>query len=208
MNVNELNIKNTGLLFFDLLNIYYHAAPEETKKRMKPVVDNAVRIMNAARQSGIPIFYAMANHRKDGNVRSKIVTDTDMRLRPWPAGECNPSVHGATEGSWEQKIITEIEPKPQDYIIAKYRWSTFHQTYFDLALRSRGIDTIIISGGAVDVGIASTTYAARDLDFNIIIVRDACSNSYDDSMAAFMDTIFPRMARIRTTDQVLQMIRK
>jgi ureidoacrylate peracid hydrolase len=206
MDVNQIDIKNTGLLFFDLLNIYYHGAPEETRKRMKPVVDNAVRLMNAARQSGVPLFYAMANHRKDGKIRSTIITDTDMRLRPWPGGECNPSVHGATEGSWEQKVISEIEPQPEDYVIPKYRWSTFHQTYFDLALRSRGIDTIIISGGAVDVGVASTAYAARDLDYNVIIVRDACSNSYEDSMAAFMDTIFPRMARVRTTDQVLQMI--
>jgi len=91
-------------------------------------------------------------------------------------------------------------------VIPKYRWSTFHQTYFDLALRSRGIDTIIISGGAVDVGVASTVYAARDLDYNIIVVRDACSNSYDDSMAAFMDKIFPRMGRVRSTDQVLELI--
>ena len=59
----------------------YHGAPEETKKRMKPVVDNAVRLMNAARQAGIVIYYAMANHRPDGESRSLIVTDTDMRLR-------------------------------------------------------------------------------------------------------------------------------
>jgi len=208
MNVNELNTSKTGLLFFDMLNVYYHGASEETKKKMKPVVDNAVRLLNAARKSGIPIFYAMANHRKDGNSRSITVTDTDMRLRPWPDGVCNPSIHGATEGSWEQKVIAEIEPKAEDYLIPKYRWSTFHQTYFDLALRSRGIDTIILSGGAVDVGVASTTYAARDLDYNVIIVRDACSNSHDDSMAAFMDTVFPRMARVRTTDQVLGMFRK
>ncbi|MEX0802453.1 MAG: cysteine hydrolase [Candidatus Binatia bacterium] len=208
MNVNELNTSKTGLLFFDMLNVYYHGASEETKKKMKPVVDNAVRLLNAARKSGIPIFYAMANHRKDGNSRSITVTDTDMRLRPWPNGVCNPSIHGATEGSWEQKVITEIEPKAEDYIIPKYRWSTFHQTYFDMALRSRGIDTIILSGGAVDVGVASTTYAARDLDYNVIIVRDACGNSHDDSMAAFMDTVFPRMARVRTTDQVLDMFRK
>jgi nicotinamidase-related amidase len=206
MNVNEFNRGKTGLLFFDLLNVYYGGAPEPTQKRMKPVVDNAVRLMKAARQASIPIFYAMANHRKDGQIRSMVVTDTDMRLRPWPDGECNPSVHGATEGSWEQKVINEIEPKPEDYIIPKYRWSTFHQTYFDLALRARGIDTIIISGGAVDVGIASTAYAARDLDYNLIIVRDACSNSYDDAMDVFMDRVFPRMARVRTTDQVLAMI--
>jgi nicotinamidase-related amidase len=175
---------------------------------MKPVVDNAVRLLDAARKASLPIFYAMANHRQDGQVRSMIVTDTDMRLRPWPKDDCNPTVHGATEGSWEQKVIEEIAPRPEDTIIPKYRWSTFHQTYFDLALRSRGIDTIIISGGAVDVGVASTVYAARDLDYNVIVVRDACSNSHEDSMAAFMNTVFPRMARVRSTDQVLEMIRK
>ncbi len=208
MNINQINVSKTALLFFDMLNVYYHGAPAETKKRMKPVVENAVRLMNAARQGRMLICYAMANHRPDGESRSLIVTDTDMRLRPWPSGECNPTVHGATEGSWEQKVIEEIAPRPQDYIIPKYRWSTFHQTYFDLALRSRGIDTIIISGGSVDVGVASTAYAARDLDYNVIIVRDACSNSHDDSMTAFMNTIFPRIARVRTTDQVLELIRK
>jgi len=208
MNVNELDTQKTGLLFFDLLNVYYRGAPEETQKRMKPAVDNAVRLMDGARKAPIPIFYAMANHRQDGQIRSMIVTDTDMRLRPWPNGQCNPTVHGATEGSWAQKVIEEIAPRPEDTIIPKYRWSTFHQTYFDLALRSRGIDTIIISGGAVDVGVASTVYAARDLDYNVIVVRDACSNSHEDSMAAFMNTVFPRMARVRSTDQVLEMIRK
>jgi ureidoacrylate peracid hydrolase len=208
MNVNDLDIRGTALLFFDMLNVYYHGATEETKKRMKPVVDNAVRLRDAARKASIPIFYAMANHRRDGQSRSMIVTDTDMRLRRWPNDECNPAVHGATEGSWEQEVIAEIEPRPEDYIIPKYRWSTFHQTYFDLALRTRGIDTIIISGGSVDVGVASTVYAARDLDYNVVIVRDACSNSHENSMAAFMDTVFPRMARVRTTEQVLEMIRK
>jgi nicotinamidase-related amidase len=208
MNVNELNVRKTAVLFFDMLNVYYHGASEETKKNMKPVVDNAVRLMNAARRINMPIFYAMANHRKDGESRSLVVTDTDMRLRPWPNGDCNPTVHGATEGSWEQKVIEEIAPRPQDYIIPKYRWSTFHGTHFDLALRSRGIDSIIVSGGAVDVGVASTVYSARDHDYNIIIVRDACSNSHEDSLAAFMDTIFPRMGRVRITDQVLELIEK
>jgi nicotinamidase-related amidase len=173
---------------------------------MKPIVDNAVRLVNAARQNQILICYAMANHRPDGESRSMVITDTDMRLCPWPNHDCTPSKHGATEGSWQQKIIAEIEPQPEDYVIPKYRWSTFHQTYFDLALRSRGIDTLIISGGAVDIGVASTVYAARDFDYNVIVVRDACSNSHDDSMAAFMNTVFPRMGRVRTTDQVLAMI--
>ena len=208
MKVNQIDVRKTALLFFDMLNIYYHGASEETKKRMEPVVANAVRLRDAARKASIPTFYAMANHRRDGQIRSMVATDTDMRLRPWPNGECTPPTHGATEGSWEQKIIEELKPSADDYVIPKYRWSTFHQTYFDLALRARGVDTIIISGGAVDVGVASTVYAARDLDYNLIVVRDACSNSHEDSMATFMDKIFPRMARVRATDQVLEMIRK
>jgi len=206
MNVNELDVRKTAVLFFDMLNIYYLGASEETQTRMKPVVDNAVRLMKTARTVSMPIFYAMANHRPDGKSRSMIVTDRDMRLRPWPGDKCKPTVHGAVEGSWEQGVIEEIAPQPEDYVIPKYRWSTFHGTYFDLALRSRGIDTIIISGGAVDIGVASTVYSARDHDYNIIVVRDACSNSHEDSMAAFMNTVFPRMARVRTTDQVLKMI--
>ena len=46
MNVNQLDIRKTSLLFFDMVNVYYHGASEEKKKRMKPVVDNAVRLMN------------------------------------------------------------------------------------------------------------------------------------------------------------------
>jgi nicotinamidase-related amidase len=207
MNVNHFDAAKTGLLFFDMLNVYYQGAAPEAKTRMKPVVENALRLMNGARQSGILIYYAFANHRPDGQSRSSILTDTDMRLRPWPGGDCNPGVHGATEGSWEQKVIDELGPRPEDYLIPKFRWSAFHQTYFDLAARSRGIDTLIVSGGAVDVGIAATVYAARDHDYNIIIVRDACSNSYGDSMEAFMNTVFPRMARVRSTDQVLELMR-
>ena len=128
MNDNQLDTKKTGLLFFDLLNVYYGGAPVETQKRMKPVVDNARRLMDAARKASIPIYYAMANHRKDGQIRSMVVTDTDIRLRPWAGGDCNPTVHGATEGTWEQKVIDEIAPRPEDTISPNYRWSTFHQT--------------------------------------------------------------------------------
>ncbi|HWP58067.1 MAG TPA: cysteine hydrolase [Candidatus Acidoferrales bacterium] len=205
VNVNAFDARKTGLLFFDMLNVYYHGAPAEKKEQMRPVVANAQRLLEAARRNALAVFYAKANHRRDGKIRSMVITDTDMRLRPWPGGLCDPQVHAATEGSWEAEIIPELEPRAEDTIIPKYRWSAFHQTYLDLALRARGIDTIILCGGSVDVGVASTAYSARDLDYNLIIVRDACSGS-EDTFGVFMERIFPKMARVRTTDQVLQMI--
>jgi len=205
--VNKLEVGRTALLFFDMLNVYYHGAPVEKKERMRPVVDSAAHLLEVARAASLHVAYAHANHRPDGMIRSMVVTDTDMQLRPWPDGLCNPGVHAATEGSWEAQIIAELKPEPQDTIIPKYRWSAFHQTALDLALRARGVDTLILSGGAVEVGIASTAYAARDLDYNLIIARDACSDSASEPFRVFMERIFPKMARVRATDEIIAMIR-
>ena len=76
-------------------------------------------------------------------------------------------------------------------------------------MRARGIDTVIISGGSTDVGVASTVFSARDMDYNTIVVSDACGTSHDRRAHDFlMELIFPRMARVRTTEQVLKMIQE
>lgn len=208
MDVNKIDLRKTALLFFDMLNVYYHGAPEEKKTRMRPVVANAVRLLQAARKASVPVMYAKANHRPDGAAVNQVITDTDMRLRPWPSNECPPRRHAATAGSWEAEVIEELKPAPEDTMVPKYRWSAFHQTYLDLALRSRGLDTVILSGGSIEVGVASTVYAARDMDYHVIVVRDACSSSFDDVGKIFMEKVFPRMTRVRTTDQLLEMMQK
>ena len=206
MNVNHLERNKTALLFFDMLNVYYHGAPKATKERMRPVVANAMRLRDAARKAGIPIMFAQANHRTDGATTAEIITDTDMRLRPWPNGECATSTPSAKGGSWEAEVIPELKPEAEDYVILKYRWSSFHQTYLDLALRARGIDTLILSGGATEIGIVSTVFSARDMDYSAIIARDTCSGQRVEAHDMLMDLVFPRMARVRSTEQVLGMI--
>ena len=43
----------------------------------------------------------------------------------------------------------------------------------------------------------------------MIVVSDACATSHDQRVQELlMDLIFPRMSRVRTTDQVLQIIRE
>ena len=209
MNINDLDLKKTGVLFFDMLNGYYHDAEPAKKAKMKPWIDNAVRLMKAGRGAGLPIFFGKGNHRADGGTSQTIITDTDMALKPWPGGEVGKWRPHIVGGDKNSDVIPELEPKPNDYYIPKYRWSTFHQTYFDLALRARGVDTLIISGGSTDVGVASTVYAGRDLDYNMIVVRDACASSHEQQAHdVLMNLIFPRMARVRTTEEVVKMIEK
>lgn len=50
------------------------------------------------------------------------------------------------------QVIDELATAAGDDLIPKYRWSAFFQTYLDLALRARHIDTLIIAGGSTDVG--------------------------------------------------------
>jgi nicotinamidase-related amidase len=111
------------------------------------------------------------------------------------------------EGQSSAEVIPELEATADDYHLPKHRWSAFFQTYLDLALRAKKIDTIIISGGSTDVGVASTVFAGRDMDYNMIVARDACATNHDQrAHDVLMDLIFPRMARVRTTHQVLRMI--
>jgi len=173
------------------------------------MVEGAVRLMKAGREAGIPIFFAKGNHRADGATSVMTLTDTKIDLTPWPNGVPVKDKPVALEGSNGAEVIPELDPRPDDYYIPKYRWSAFFQTYLDLALRARKIDTILMSGGSTDVGLAATVFAARDLDYNIVIVRDACASVHDQrAHDVLMELMFPRMARVRTTDQVLQMIKE
>jgi ureidoacrylate peracid hydrolase len=209
MNVNHFDPKKTALLFFDILNGYV-PAPEPGKSRaLKPWIQNAIRLSKAGRAAGLPVFFAKGNHRPDNATTALLLTDTNNSLTPWPNGEVTKTKMHVVAGDKSSDVLAELEPQADDYYIVKYRWSAFFQTYLDLALRTRGIDTIIISGGSTDVGVTSTLYSGRDLDYNLIVVSDACGTSHDQrAHDMLMQLIFPRMSRVRTTDQVIDMMQK
>jgi ureidoacrylate peracid hydrolase len=209
MNVNDFHLDKTALLFFDILNGYYHSGDAAARARMKPWVDNAVRLMKVGREAGLPIFFAKGNHRPDSATSALLLTDTNNSLKPWPNGEVTRGKMPVCAGDRSSDVIPELDPRPDDYYIPKYRWSAFFQTYLDLALRARGIDTVIISGGSTDVGVTSTVYSGRDLDYNMIVVSDACGTSHDQrAHDLLMELIFPRMSRVRTTEEIIEIIQR
>jgi ureidoacrylate peracid hydrolase len=209
MNVSDFAIKKTALLFFDILNGYV-SAPEPGKPRiLKPWIQNAVKLSKAGRAAGMPVFFAKGNHRPDNATTALLLTDTNNSLTPWPNGEVTKTKMHVIAGDKSSDVLADLAPNADDYYIVKYRWSAFFQTYLDLALRTRGIDTIIISGGSTDVGVTSTLYSARDLDYHTIVVSDACGTSHEQrAHDMLMELVFPRMSRVRTTDQVIEMISK
>ena len=209
MNVNHFDPRKTAMLFFDILNGYVPEAEPGKPRALKPWIQNAVRLCKAARAARLPVFFAKGNHRPDNATTALLLTDTNNSLTPWPNGEVTKTKMHVIAGDKSSDVLAELEPQEDDYYIVKYRWSAFHQTYLDLALRTRGIDTVIISGGSTDVGVTSTLYSGRDLDYNMIVASDACGTSHDQrAHDILMELVFPRMSRVRTTDQVIAMLQK
>lgn len=193
----------TGMVFFDTLNRYLHLENPQRQEAINKsgVIQRMVKINEACRKAGIAIFYPQADHRPDGGDWPKLIID---RGQGQPADKgpfiAPPSV--GVSGSWGVEIIPELAPRPEDYVVKKHRWSSFHQTHLTLSLRTAGIDTIMVAGGAIDIGVASTAYSARDNDFNLIILRDVCTGE-PEILNMFLDRIFPKFARVMTVDQAI-----
>lgn len=206
MTIDTLIPQRSALLFFDMLNGHVKKDNPATKARYEPVIAAASKVLQGARAHRMMVAYAAANHRADNATSAHTIRDTDGRLNPIPVDQPPEQIPIVAGGTWEAAVIDELAPTAQDYVIPKYRWSAFFQTYLELALRTRNIDTIIIAGGSTDVGVASTAYTARDMDFNLVFVSDASSSPEHDNHDQFMRRIFPRMGRVRTAQQVIAML--
>ena len=192
----QLDPRRTGIVVFDMLEAYRPAI--EQAGTVAPVQ----RLLAGARAADVPIFWARADHRADGADFARTGTDTDQQLRPWTADNPPPTRPPHGSGSPGLQVLAELGQRALDDDLPKHRWSAFFGTHLELSLRSRDIDTILLVGGSTHVGIASTAYAARDLDFQVVVVRDGC-HGFAEQREFFLDKVFPRMCRVRTVDDVL-----
>jgi ureidoacrylate peracid hydrolase len=66
----------------------------------------------------------------------------------------------------------EVIPQPGDIIIPKYKYSGFVSTYLDQFLRSKGINTLIITGIATNVCVESTARDGFMREYYVVIPSD------------------------------------
>jgi len=185
----RLDPAKTCLLLFDFL--VGHVARDPS--RYVAVLANTAKILAAARARGAMVAYARADHRPGSHAQ----TLYDAGARP-------PLIlHGTPEAA----IVPELAPRPGEHMVPKLRWSAFHRTDLDRALRERHVDTIILTGGSTEIGVSSSAYAARDLDYNLVIVSDACTSAKAEVHEQLMREVYPRLARVRNTIQVLAMLK-
>lgn len=189
--------QRTALVVFDMLECYRPKI--EAAGALEPIG----RLIAACRQHEVPVVYARADHRPDGSDYSRVETDTDSDFRPW--SEDHQPTYRFGKPPESMGVLAEFAPQDGDYDLPKHRWNAFFQTPLDLWLRNVDADTVLLVGGSTHVGIASTAFAARDLDYHVVIVRDGLTG-FEEQREFFVEKVFPRMSRVRTVDQVVELL--
>jgi nicotinamidase-related amidase len=88
--------------------------------------------------------------------------------------------------------------------VGKHRVNALYATGLDLALRANDIRDLVILGYATSGVILSTVRYAADLDYNLYVVEDCCSDSDVDVHDFLINRILPRQADIVQSDDVIQ----
>jgi nicotinamidase-related amidase len=185
MPVLQLNPKKTALVLIDLQNsiVGVNTVPYAAVQ----VVANSKKLAEAFRAAGAPVIYVNV----DLNRFLKLPADQphDMGDKPIPA------------------VASQIAPsagfQPGDLLVTKRHWGAFAGTDLEQQLKTRGVDTVVLTGISTNHGVESTARQGTGLGFAFVLVEDACAGLDAEEHRFAFEKIFPRLARIRTTDEVI-----
>ena len=181
----QLDPNKTALVLIDLQNAIVGMNP--VPHTAAQVVENSKKLADAFRVHGAPVVYV----RVDLNDFVNLPVDQPHNRgdKPLPAA------------------ASEIAPsagfQPGDILITKRHWGAFAGTDLEQQLKSRGIDTVVLTGISTNVGVESTARQGTGLGFAFVVVEDACSAQSAEHHRFAFENIFPRLTRVRTTDEVL-----
>jgi len=181
----QLDPKTTALILIDLQRgiVGRQLAPHSGAE----VVKRCAHMADTFRKQGAMVVYV----RVDLSNMLKLPVDSPSM----PPGAPPPPASMS-------ELIPEAGMVAGDVQIIKRQWGAFFGTDLEAQLRSRGIQTVAIGGIATNFGVESTARAAAGLGFAVVFVEDAMSTVSADAHRFAMETIFPRLGRVRTAEQV------
>jgi nicotinamidase-related amidase len=152
------------------------------------VVKNAARLAEAFRSQNALVVLVHVEYR-DPKEKLNLTVDT-------------PPPSGTLPADWSD-IVPELGPKPGDIVVTKRQWGAFYGTDLELQLRRRGIKTLALGGIATNMGVESTARNANERGFEQVFVEDAMASFSASAHQFAVETIFPRLGRVRSTEDIL-----
>lgn len=142
-----------ALIIADMLNDFvYEGAPLEVPSA-RVIINNIRREIQKARKKQIPIIYCCDAHKKE-----------DPEFELWPSH----AVKG-TEGS---RVIEQLKPQKEDYVIEKASYSCFYKTSLDKLLKQLNRTHLIITGVVTNICILYTAAEAYMRGYKVIIPQN------------------------------------
>ena len=187
MTTLTIDPARTGLLLVDVQNfvVGLPTAPLDGPT----ILANCVRLAENCRAAGMLTILIRVDSGLDGALLLKPPSDTPMPAFQLPSGA--------------HDFAPEIGPRTSDVVVTKHNWGAFHQTDLDVQLRRRGIATLIVAGFTTNYAIESTVRQAHERGYAQILASDAMAAFSREEHEHPFRTIFPRIARIRTTAEII-----
>jgi nicotinamidase-related amidase len=183
-----LDAASTALVMIDLQKgIARGTAPHAADD----VVARAATIAAALRAAGGTVIWVRVENAADGADRLKPVTDSGRG-------------GGGPKAADHSELAPRLGVLAGDVVVTKRGWGAFYGTDLDLQLRRRGIGTIILGGISTNIGVESTAREAYDHAYQQVFVEDAMACRSAAEHAVTVETILPRIGRVRSTAQILE----
>ena len=80
--------------------------------------------------------------------------------------------------------MPELEPREGEVVVDKITMSAFEGTFLNLAMRDAGIDSFLIAGIALEIGIEPTAQQGLDLNYLPVVITDACGWKTEELLEA------------------------
>lgn len=187
--MNKLFDKNkTALVLIDLQKgiVNRQTYPYDSNT----VISNAAKLAEVFRKNAMPVFLVRVISSMDNKDALKPITD-------------NPIASNNKSPDWAE-IVPELGPQENDFVITKRQWGAFYGTELDLQLKRREVETIVLCGISTNIGVESTARFAYEYGYQQIFVEDAmASGKSKEEHEASIKYNFPRMGRVRKTEEIL-----
>lgn len=154
------------------------------------VVANSVRLLKQARRVGVQPVLVHVGGARNGADRLHQTADQAMRMT------------GPLPPDWSE-LIPDLEQQPSDIVILKRQWGAFYGTDLDLQLRRRALDTMVLCGIATEFGVESTARDGYERGYELVFAADAMTGLTAESHANAIERIFPRIGRVRRTEEIV-----
>lgn len=154
------------------------------------------KFLENARLVKVPIIHVKTRHSE--------WTDNPI----WATRRENPGLV-VREGSWGEGWWDEFPenwPRPDEYVVIKHRWSGFHATDLDLVLRSKKIETIILTGVSSAGCVDATARDGFMLGYGVIVLSDCTWAKSTELHESSLQRLNRHHGVLSTSDEVLNII--